>query len=57
MEQLGQEDADRELQEALVIETAAAGHVGCLEAALSFDADETAWDRDRSRRYAPGQRP
>ena len=41
----------------LVNETAKLGHEKCLEAALSLNAEKSAWDRDRSRKYAPGEKP
>ena len=41
----------------LLIEATKSGHVKCLEAALSLNAEKSAWDRDRSRKYAPGEKP
>ena len=43
--------------EELLIEVTKLGHVKCLEAALSLGAEKSAWDRDRSRKYVPGEEP
>ena len=45
------------LPEGVVAEMAEHGHLECLEVALSLGADKAAWDRDRSRHYAPGGHP
>ena len=45
------------LPEGVVAEMAEHGHLECLEVALSLGADKAAWDRDRSRHYAPRQHP